>query len=265
MDPSEIAVRQGRAREVLREAGALALGYFQRRDELRTEAKGPHDLVTEADAAVETLIKERILAEFPGDAFLGEETGLSRTTTGNGPLWVVDPIDGTQEFARGTRSWCIVIALVVDDVVEFGMVLDPSGDELFEALRGHRSTLNGRPVTVSSASSLADGLVTVEVSSRNSVDDVVGILRRLLESGGSYTRSGSGALALCYVACGRSLGFVELHMYAWDCLAALLVVTEAGGTAIDFIADGSLYSGGRVVAAAPQLFDVVSELMPSIS
>jgi myo-inositol-1(or 4)-monophosphatase len=259
----DVAARQALARDVIGEAGDLALDYFARRDQLLTREKGPHDLVTEADAAVEALIMNRIVSRFPSDSLLGEETGFTQHGVDGGALWVVDPIDGTQEFWRGTRSWCIVIALVVSDRVEFGLVLNPNDGELFEARRGQGATLNGTPIAVSRAGSLADGLVSVEVSSRNRVDDVIGILRRLLETGGSYTRSGSGALQLCYVACGRSLGFVELHMYAWDCLAALLIVTEAGGRATDFIAEGSLRTGGRVVAAAPQLFESVLALMPS--
>jgi myo-inositol-1(or 4)-monophosphatase len=251
------------AREVIAEAGRVALEHFGRPDQLQVRSKGRHDVVTAADAAVEALVKERVLARFPSDSFLGEESGADGVSKVPGPLWVVDPIDGTQEFARGTRSWCVVIALVDRERVQFGLVLDPNTGELFEARHGGGATLNGNPIHVSAATSLEDGLVTVEISARNSIDDVLGTMRRLLEAGGSYTRSGSGALALCYVACGRSIGFVEAHMYPWDCLAANLIITEAGGTAVDFIAQGSMREGGPVAAAPPQLFAQVAGLLPA--
>jgi myo-inositol-1(or 4)-monophosphatase len=214
--------------ELIEEAGAIALGYFKRLDTLTVSAKGTHDLATEADVEVEQLIRERLQAAFPADAFLGEESGRFEVADSEG-IWVVDPIDGTQPFLSGMSSWCVSIAYVRDRTIEMGFVVSPARDELFIGRRGHGATLNGVPIAVSEATSLTDGIVYVGYSPRIQPDDILAPLERLLRAGGMFYRDGSGALGLCYLACGRLLGYIEPHINAWDSLGALAVIEAAGG------------------------------------
>jgi myo-inositol-1(or 4)-monophosphatase len=249
------------AQDVAREAGLLARGYFTERGSLAIRTKGRQDVVTDADIAVENLIRARLGSLFPEDAFLGEESGTADARRADG-MWVVDPIDGTQEFSLGIRQWCVSIAFIIGNRLEIGVVYDPNSDELFAALSDHGATLNGHAIEVSDASGLDEGVVALEYSNRTQAADLIHVLSALLDAGGTYSRGGSGALALCYVACGRLLGFIELHMQSWDCLAALLLIREAGGRTNDFLTERSLLHGNLVVASSPQLYDAVTSLLP---
>jgi myo-inositol-1(or 4)-monophosphatase len=115
---------------LVQEAGGVALDYFRRRGALTIKSKGLQDMASEADLETELLIRRRLAENFPQDAFLGEETGLSDFAPGQG-IWVVDPIDGTQPFISGLSSWCVSIAFVADDQLEFGVVFAPARGELF--------------------------------------------------------------------------------------------------------------------------------------
>src|SRR3972149_9314550 len=126
---------------LIRDAGALALKHYRRLDALTITDKGRQNMVTEADVEVEVLIRDRLAERFPGDAFLGEETGRSDVAGGEG-IWVVDPIDGTQPFISGMTSWCVSIAFVFRGVLEMGFVSSPARDEVFIGRRGGGATLN---------------------------------------------------------------------------------------------------------------------------
>ena len=260
LDAEGIRQRRQFASQVIRDAGRLAVDFWQRRESIAIDSKGPHDVVTQADKDVESFLRAAISSAFPGDSILGEEGGGSEGTSGQ-PLWILDPIDGTQEFARGTRSWCVVIAVVDARGCAIGVIFDPLADELFEADRMTASQLNGVPIHASTARSMGEGVVTIEYSPRQGPDVVLTALSRLLGAGGTFVRGGSGALGIAYVACGRSIGFVEAHMQPWDCLAAMLLVQQAGGRTNDFIGEGSMASGGRVIASCPALFDQVRFLL----
>lgn len=249
------------ATQVAREAGAVAMGFFTDLASVEIRSKGRQDVVTSADVAVEGLILARLKESFPEDAFLGEETGGAVPVSGG--LWVIDPIDGTQEFSLGIRQWCISIAFVVGNEMQIGVVYDPNADELFEARSGGGARLNGRLIAISGAENLEDGVVALEYSRRTQPEDLLHFLSGLLAEGGTYGRGGSGALALCNVACGRLIGFIELHMQSWDCLAALLIIREAGGRTNDFLVEGALTGGNVVIAAPPQLFDQLVRLLPA--
>ncbi len=261
MTPADIDARFTFAIDLAREAGALALGYFRDLASLEVKSKGPQDVVSEADVRTEQLIRDRISAAFPDDAFLGEESG-AHGIVGADAIWVIDPIDGTQPFVSGLPSWCISIAFVAGGEMTIGVVFAPVLDELFAARRGAGATLNGRAIRVKDASSLGDGIVTLGYSPRSSIDDIVTALDRLLRGGGMFARNGSGALGLCDVACGRQIGYIEPHINSWDCLAALLIITEAGGRINDFLAGDALISGNRIIAGAPRIYDELDALIP---
>jgi myo-inositol-1(or 4)-monophosphatase len=243
------------------EAGELAMGYFQQLGSLTIKSKGPQDMASEADLNTELLIKERLAAAFPEDAFLGEETGRTESVSGARGIWVVDPIDGTQPFVSNMPNWCVSIAFVLDGRVELGFVAAPARRELFIARRGQGATLNGAPIAVRRDARMTDGLVGVGYSSRVPREDFLPVLSAVLAQGGMFFRNGSGALMLCDVACGRLLGYVEQHINSWDCLAALAMIEAAGGVVSDFLADDGMWRGHPLAAGAPEIFPSLAALV----
>jgi myo-inositol-1(or 4)-monophosphatase len=260
MDAASLQARFDFGTALVAEAGAHALDYFRRLPTLTVRGKGRQDVVSEADVDTEILIRSRIAERFAGDGFLGEETGRGAVAADAG-IWVVDPIDGTQPFVSGMTAWCVSIAFVAAGRLEMGYVAVPARDELFIGRRGGGATLNGRPISVSSATRLDDGIVEVGYSPRIGADDILPVFERLLRQGGMYVRHGSGAIALCYTACGRLIGYVEPHINSYDCLGGLAVLEAAGGMANDFLAGDGLWSGGPVVVGPPALYPALSALL----
>lgn len=248
--------------DAARAAGQLALDYFNDLASLTIRSKGVQDMASEADIASEKLIRDRVSSAYPDDLFLGEEGSESfRYESGKG-TWIVDPIDGTQPFVNGIRSWCISIAYYELGRVRVGVVYDPTTGELFSARAGNGATLNGEPVRASAATSLLDGLVSVGFSNRVSPEDTLGPLERLMRAQGMYHRNGSGALSLAYVAAGRLIGYFEPHMNSWDFAAGSLLVNEAGGRTNDCLpTPKTLVDGGPIVAAADGVFDRLMEVV----
>jgi myo-inositol-1(or 4)-monophosphatase len=246
--------------ELIAEASALAMRHFERFEALAVTHKGRQDVASEADLATERLIRERLADRFPEDGFMGEETGRSEVAGRRG-IWVVDPIDGSQTFLLGMSDWCVSIAYLHEGVPEMGFVSAPALAESFVGRRGVGATLNGRAIHVSDAARIEDGIVYVGYSTRIEVDDVVPVIDRLLRRGGMYYRGGSGTLGLCYVACGRFIGYVEPHLNAWDALAAIAIVEAAGGRANDFLADGGLWRGSRIIAGPPAVYPALEAVL----
>lgn len=259
MGASSIGDRFKFASGLVQEAGNLALEYFQRLETLRVHSKGPQDMASQADLETELLIRDRLKEKFPGDAFFGEETGRTEFASDQG-IWVVDPIDGTQPFISGLTGWCVSIAFVLNGTLEIGLVYSPARRELFAGQRNAGATLNGKTIRVSTATRLTDGIVGVGYSPRVKPDEFLPIFSRLLGQGAMFYRDGSGALTLCYVACGRLIGYVEPHINSWDCLGALAVIQAAGGAMNDFLSNEGLWKGNRVIAGPPALYPALSLL-----
>ena len=167
------------------------------------------------------------------------------------PIWVVDPIDGTANFARGAPHFCVSIAAVVGREIEIGVIYDPMMDELFAARRGAGATLNAVAMRASETTDLKAATIEVGWNMRYGADKFIGLISRIVAAGSGVVRSGSGALGLAYVAAGRRDGYAENHMNAWDCLAAIALVREAGGYVSDFLAGEGLDQGGPILACAP--------------
>ena len=246
--------------ELIQEAGELAHGYFRRRDTLTVKSKGLQDVVSEADLETELLIKRRLGERFADDAFLGEETGLSALAPGQG-LWVVDPIDGTQPFVSGMSSWCVSMAFVIDNDLKFGIVYAPVRDELFAGGVGIPAVLNGKAVAGHLGATLTEGVTGVGYSTRTKPEAFLTLLERFLKQGGMFYRDGSGALMLCDVACGRLLGYIELHINSWDCLGAIAVIRAAGLETNDFLANDGLRRGNRIVAGNASVYAALEALL----
>ena len=242
------------AQALILEAGALASSYFHDLASLTVKSKGPQDVVSEADLNTELLIKTRIADYFPDDAFLGEETGVTAFAPGQG-IWVVDPIDGTQPFISGLSNWCVSIAFVQDNTVQFGLVYAPERDELFSGGRGIPATLNGQPVPRHQGKSLRDGITGMGYSARLKPEQFLRPFEGLIRAGGMFFRDGSGALNLSYVAAGRLLGYYEPHINSWDCLGAIAVIEAAGLRVNDFLAGDGLIKGNPIIAGIPEVYD----------
>ena len=226
------ADRHTAVRDIARKAGRLALDYFVNRAELVVESKGPADFVSHADRAVESLIRAELARTFPGDAFLGEETAAEF----DGPIdrcWVVDPIDGTHNFLRGVPYWNVSIGYVEDGRTMVGAVYDPAHDELFHAMRGTgawQSTASGETrLAVANTRVLAGAYIVLGHHDRHRDDRYLDIRRRMMSAGTAMRNFGSAALQLAHVANGRLDAFIELELSAWDAVAGLLLVEEAGG------------------------------------
>ena len=240
------------AKNMVRVAGEMALGYFSDVQNLTIEKKGHQDFVSEADKNVETLIVGKIAEAFPDDSILGEEGGKVSGTSAF--TWVIDPIDGTSNFVSGIPSWVVAVALVEDAEVTAGFIFEPVMDDLYFGFRGEGSYCNDKRLSVSKAKSLAEGSVGVGFSNRSKDGFIQKLVDGIVSEGGVFYRNASGALSLCYVASGKLIGYTEDHMNAWDFLAGQLIVKEAGGMIEEQSAKEALERGGRVVAATPAVF-----------
>jgi myo-inositol-1(or 4)-monophosphatase len=234
-------------------AGELALPHYRDRAALAVESKGLQDVVTVADKAVEAMLVARIASAFPGDVVLGEEGGFSAPWDARAPLWVIDPIDGTANFARGLPLWCVSIGIVVGGEAVAGVIYNPVNGELHAAMHGAGATLNEVPIRVSAVADHHHARIGLGFSYRRPAPIHVGNIERLLGLGCEYSRLGSGALGMAYVADGRFEGYFEPHINSWDVLAGLVIVREAGGWTNDFLADAGLTEGNPILAAAPGL------------
>ena len=254
MESRELGLRLHAAAAIAREAGRIALRRFRDRKSFTVGLKGPQDFLTEVDGEVERFVAGRLHGLFPGDGFIGEE-GEGRVAHEGAPTWVVDPIDGTANFAHGAPHFCISIALVGDGKALAGVIYDAARDELFTAARGGGAFLDGEPIQVSGAPNLRSAAIEVGWNARSGPERFLGLLGRVVAAGAAPMRGASGALALAYVACGRSDAFIEHHINAWDCLAGIVLVQEAGGYANDFLAHDGLRKGNALLACEPGLRD----------
>lgn len=260
MTPEMRAAAREVATDVARQAGALLLQMVGRVDEVRY--KGPVDLVTEADGASERLIVDAIRARFPDHAILAEEGGALSGEDAAAPRWLIDPLDGTTNYAHGYPLYAVSIALEADGAVVLGVVYVPTLDELYVAERGRGAWLNGRPVRVSRTEALIASLVAtgflydVEARGRN------------LPHWGNFThatqgvrRSGSAAIDLCHVAAGRLDGYWEEGLQPWDMAAGSLMVTEAGGMITGYGGEPFRVDGPNCVASNGEIHQAMLRVL----
>ena len=266
MTPESLDARLRFATAAAHRAGEIALAYAHDPARMAIEAKGVQDLVTAADKAVEAALRREIAAAFPTDAVLGEEEGISAGWDGRAPLWVVDPIDGTANFARRIPVWCVSIGLVVDGDAALGVIHAPALGDTHAAARGRGATLNGAPIRVSPASAPEASRVGLGFSYRCDRKVHLAAIDRLLARHCEYSRLGSGALGMAHVADGRFEGYFEPHINAWDVAAGIAIVREAGGFTNAFFAGDGLTRGNAILAGAPGvrafLETTLGDLMP---
>lgn len=229
MTAARFAVELAFATEVAERAGEVLLDLYGRLE--RIEHKSAKDVVTEADHASEALVLGAIRAAFPGDAILAEETGGhdagsgAGATSGRGRVWVVDPLDGTVNYANGIPFYCVSIALVEDGRPAVGVVRDPARDEVFAATADGPATLGGVPIRASTKDRIADFVVSISLSGGKALTRARSVRRAIRVS----RSMGSAALALAYVANGRFDAFAQQGgLSTWDVAAAGLIAERAG-------------------------------------
>lgn len=222
--------------EILRTAARAALAGGSVLRELydkphRITHKGTIDLVTEADVAAEQTVLGILREAGGGIGFLAEESYSSYATLPQGPVWVIDPLDGTTNFAHDFPFFAVSIAYAEGTTSKVGVVYAPMQDELFCACLGGGAWLNGLPIRVSGVSALQDSLLGTgfPYAIAQEVEGVMAALTRLLTRCQGVRRTGAAAVDLAYLACGRTDGFWEINLKPWDTAAAMLLVSEAGG------------------------------------
>jgi myo-inositol-1(or 4)-monophosphatase len=251
-DASALTARAEVAIEVARGVGREAARFRREGNPaaLHVENKGLQDFVTIADKQAEQAIHQGLLARFPDDTFMGEETGGQ---SGSAGTWVVDPIDGTTNYIRGFRHWGVSIAFVLGGTVEIGVVYDAANDQVFSAIRGNGAFKEGQPIQAAPTTDPANAIVVLGHSRKTSFDDYAALSKRLHERGMDYRRMGAAAVDLVRVAEGVSDLFYERHLNAWDMLAGALIAAEAGAKVAIPPVDILLKDGGPVIAHSPGL------------
>ena len=215
------------------QAGAAEILRFFNADFKTSYKEGVNNLVTEADHASEKAIIEVIRSEFPGHELLGEESG--KHIQDSSYKWIIDPIDGTINFAHGIPLNCVSIGIEKDGKMIMGAVYNPHINELFFAEKGMGATLNDKPIAVSKETQVIKScLVTgFPYTYINMPNGPIEIFEKLVKKGVPVRRIGSAAIDLCWVACGRFDGFYEHKLEPWDSAAGYLIVEEAGGKVTD--------------------------------
>ncbi len=259
MNDAAIDARWAFSQEIGQRAGALAFEHWRAKDRLVVETKSHRqDIVSEADRAVERLIRDAVAEAFPGDAFLGEEYGF--TPGASGFTWVVDPIDGTSPYLHGIPDWCVAIAVVADGRTVAGAIEAPAHGDRYAARLGGGATRNGAPMRIAPDVSILNTSCAFGTGPRSDPAETAERVRRLMDAGGVFFSNGSGAVMLAYVASGRLAGYLTSYMNSWDCLAGLLMIGEAGGRVTDFAEHRDLETPRPVLAAAPGAWDALAAI-----
>lgn len=256
------------AKQAAREAGAVLLAM---KGTAAVHQKSGKDLVTDADLAAQIVVSQALVAAFPDHGFLGEEGSIGihaaqqSANEHSAYRWVVDPLDGTTNYAHGLPQYAVSIALLFEGIPVLGVIYDPEADELFSAIEGQGAWLNDRPIITSRRTEISHALVAAGLSPnlRGDSVEIRNLVRMLLACQG-LRRLGSAALNLCYVACGRLDGYWGGTLKIWDIAAGVLIVRQAGGIVADFSGDETRALEGALIASATmdlqrQLQQVISE------
>jgi myo-inositol-1(or 4)-monophosphatase len=258
---SEAAALLQLAEQMARTAGQIQRARYETALDIHTKTASI-DLVTEVDRACEAVIVETLRAQRPEDAVLAEE-GSGDDRPGATWRWVIDPLDGTMNYAHGYPRFCVSIGVQRDGEPALGVVYDPLLDELFSAQRGEGAQLNGRRLRVSEEDDLGRALLATGFAYdvHRSQEDNLNHFARFVKAARGLRRDGSAALNLCYVAAGRFDGFWELKLHPWDVAAGNLIVEEAGGRVSDFSGAPCSGSGRETLASNGHLHDAMLRLL----
>ena len=253
----DIDARYAFAQALAQSAGERAL-QLQRDDAaISISNKGLQDFVTNADRECEALIRAAIARDFPDDGFVGEETGRKG---GDGPVWVIDPIDGTNNYMRRLPDWGVSIALVADGEIMLGAIFDATTQTVFHARRGHGAFNGDNRLAASKNDDPKSALALTGHSRRTAIGPYLDLLLKLHERGFDHRRIGAAALGLLRVAEGKAELYYEAHLNCWDVLAGILIAEEAGAVVERPALTDLLRQGGPVRACGPEIASAVSAL-----
>lgn len=256
-----IAVRAARA------AGQTILRAYTELDRVEVSNKGINDYVTNVDKEAEAAITYQIRKSYPDHTIVAEEGGESQGDNKD-YMWIVDPLDGTNNFVRGIPHFSVSIAVQYKGKTEVAVVYDPIRDELFTAVRGKGAKLNDFRIRVSKANDLDEALVATgfPFKAKQHTETYMKLFASTFAQCADVRRAGSAALDLAYVAAGRMDAFFEIGLKPWDIAAGELIVREAGGTVTDFTGNHSYMSSGNIIAGTPKAtVSLVKNFRPLLS
>lgn len=236
---------------IIKKAGLLLLDYYGK--QVSIHEKGPLQLVTQADLASEQLLKQELLSLLPGAAILSEEKASQEGN--NEYCWVVDPLDGTNNFAHGIGYFCVSVALMHKNEIIQGAIYQPLLNELFYAERGGGSFLNG--VSIKAASRVKSPMLSfayLEAKQYKHLIDRVPFAY-------TFRHLGAAALDMAYVACGRIDAMISQGLYWWDLAAGVLLVQEAGGKVADFTGRNVHKDSTSCIATTPQIYPLLATIL----
>lgn len=248
-------------------AGALIRAAATDPAALQIRAKRPNDFVTQVDLASEKVIAQTLLGRFPGHALRGEEAAQAHGTVDADHVWIVDPLDGTNNFIHGYPAYSISIALAVRGRIEHAVVLDVVHGDVFNASIGGGSFCNDRPVRVGTRSALPEALVGTSCPFQPGPGQArcMRMFAEVMSGVAGIRRSGSAALDLAWVAAGYCDAFFDLGLKAWDVAAGSLLVTEAGGQVGNFKGTADFLETQECMAGNPALFAALGKLLSPYS
>jgi myo-inositol-1(or 4)-monophosphatase len=243
-----IAVRAARA------AGNIIMRNMDRIDRLTVASKRSNDFVTEVDHQAEAAIIDVLKQAYPDHGIHAEESG--RHDENAEYQWIIDPLDGTTNFLHGFPQFAVSIALQHKARLEAAVIYDPFSQELFTAARGEGAQLNEKRIRVSGHVGLKGALLSTgfPYTDQSYLDTYLDTMKALMAPTAGIRRPGSAALDLAWVAAGRTDGFWEFNLKAWDIAAGALIVREAGGIVTDFYGKGDYLESGDIIAASPKVF-----------
>tara|TARA_Y100001970_G_scaffold165202_1_gene201877 strand:- start:1888 stop:2694 length:807 start_codon:yes stop_codon:yes gene_type:complete len=245
-----------------RKAGDIAQINFDRIESKDVRTKSYNEFATHVDEQAERAIIEIIRSRYPEHSILGEEHGMQDNDSEF--IWIIDPIDGTTNYIHGFPVYCVSIALKIKDRLEVGVIYDPSRQELFTAIRGMGSQLDGRKIRVSKQSKLEGSLLGTGFPYRNDEECLKVYLEMFSDFAkvvGAIRRPGSAALDLAYVASGRYDGFWEFSLKPWDVAAGALLIQEAGGIVQNIIPNTDPVESGSLFCGNPKIFELMQEII----
>jgi myo-inositol-1(or 4)-monophosphatase len=248
-----------------REAGAIVRSGW---GTLHTAArKGVIDLVTEYDQRSERCLLDRIRRRFPGHAVLAEESGVHAATGPGQVRWILDPLDGTTNFAHNYPFFAVSVGVEVAGALAAGAVYDPVRDEMFSAAAGHGATLDGTPIRTSAIATVGDALLVTgfPYSVREHPETILPPFHAFLLRAQGVRRDGSAALNLCYLACGRFDGMWESRLSPWDVAAGTLIVREAGGLVTAYDGGEFRLDGRQILASNGPLHEEMRAILSAAS
>lgn len=238
------------ALKAAKEAGDILLHYFRRSDTVHH--KGKRNLVSNADLASEEAIMALLRKEYPSHAILSEEAG--HVPARSGYTWIIDPLDGTNNYIFGIPWFCVTIALTRGPDILLGLTYDPLRKEAFLAEKGRGAELNGKPVAVSNRTSIYHAILGYDMGyNPEKGKETVGVVSRLWPRAHGFRAMGSAALGIASVGCGRLDLYFHKYLYPWDIASGILFVREAGGQVTDWSGKAAGYRNRAIIASSKTL------------